>query len=121
MRFSITHPCCDTSHRKDVRGEDGLTYAVEVGGYFRRLDGEVEEWIFSATPPEMREGLHPFRVPRFTRPLSEWFNLLLDSGFVLERLGEPRPSDEAVREQPGLQDAQVVPYFLHVRARKPLG
>jgi len=121
LRFSITHPCCDTSHRKDVRGEDGLTYAVEVGGYFRRLDGEVEEWIFSATPPEMREGLRPFRVPRFTRPLSAWFNLLLDSGFVLERLGEPRPSDEAVREQPGLQDAQVVPYFLHVRARKPLG
>jgi SAM-dependent methyltransferase len=121
LQFSITHPCFDTSHRKDVRGEDGLTYAVEVGGYFRRLDGEVEEWIFSATPPEMREGLRPFRVPRFTRPLSEWFNLLLDSGFVLERLGEPRPSDEAVREQPGLQDAQVVPYFLHVRARKPLG
>jgi hypothetical protein len=48
-------------------------------------------------------------------------NLLLDSGFVLERLGEPSPSDEAVREQPVLQDAQVVPYFLHVRARKPLG
>jgi hypothetical protein len=41
-------------------------------------------------------------------------NLLRDSGFVLERLGEPRPSDEAVREQAGLQDAQVVPYFLHV-------
>jgi SAM-dependent methyltransferase len=119
LQFSITHPCFDTSHRKDVRGEDGLSYAVEVGGYFRRLDGEVEEWIFSAAPPEVREGLRPFLVPRFTRTLSEWLNLLIDSGFVLERLGEPRPSDEAVREQPRLQDAQVVPYFLHVRARKP--
>ena len=121
LQFSITHPCFDTSHRKDVRGEDGLTYAVEVGGYYRRLDGEVEEWIFSAAPPEMREGRRPFRVLRFTRPLSEWLNLLIDSGFVLERHGEPCPSDEAVREQPGLQDAQVVPYFLHVRARRPLG
>jgi hypothetical protein len=91
----------------DIRGEDGLTNAVDVGGYFRRLDGEVEEWIFSATPPETRTGLRPFRVPRFTRTLSEWLNLLLDSGFVLDRFGEPRPSDEAVRDQPGLQSARV--------------
>ena len=119
LQFSITHPCFDTSHRKDVRGEDGLTYAVEVGDYFRKLDGEVEEWIFSAAPPEVQEGLRPLRVPRFTRTLSELLNLLLDGGFVLERLGEPRPSDEMIREQPGLQSARVVPYFLHVRARKP--
>jgi hypothetical protein len=71
LQLSITHPCFDTQHRKDVRGEEGLTYAVEVGGYFRRLDGEVEEWIFSAAPPASRAGLRPFRVPRFTRPLSE--------------------------------------------------
>ena len=121
LQFSITHPCFETPHRKDVRDEEGLVYAVEVGGYFRELEGEIEEWTFSAVPSEMREGLRPFRVPRFTRTLSGWLNLLLNSGFVLERFGEPRPSDEAVREQPGLQDAQVVPYFLHVRARKPLG
>jgi hypothetical protein len=36
-----------------------------------------------------------------------------------ERFGEPYPSHEAVRERPGLQDAQVVAYFLHVGARKP--
>jgi SAM-dependent methyltransferase len=68
LQFSITHPCFETPHRKDVRGEDGPTYAVEVGGYFRRLDGKVEEWIFSATPPEMREGLRPFRVPAIRVP-----------------------------------------------------
>jgi SAM-dependent methyltransferase len=121
LQFSIGHPCFDTQHRKDVRDDDGLTCAVEVGGYFRGLDGEVEEWTFSAAPPEVLEGLRPFRVPRFTRTLSEWLNLLIDGGFVLERLGEPRPSDEAVREHPGLQDARVAPYFLHVRARKPPG
>jgi len=32
---------------------------------------------------------------------------------------EPRPSDESVRIIPGLQDTQVVAYFLHLRARKP--
>jgi hypothetical protein len=32
---------------------------------------------------------------------------------------ERRPSDETVRDCLALQDAQVVPYFLHVRARRP--
>jgi ubiquinone/menaquinone biosynthesis C-methylase UbiE len=43
LQFSITHPCFDAPHRKDLRNEDRLTYAIEVGDYFRRLDGEMEE------------------------------------------------------------------------------
>jgi SAM-dependent methyltransferase len=119
LQASISHPCFETPHRKTLRDESGRAYAREVGDYFRRLDGEVEEWIFSAVRAEVRADTPPFRVPRFTRTLSEWLNLLIDTGFVLERLGEPRPSDEAVRERPRLQSAQVVAFFLHVRARKP--
>jgi hypothetical protein len=40
---------------------------------------------------------------------------------LLERFGEPCPSDEALQERPGLQDAQIVAYFLHIMARKPAG
>ena len=79
----------------------------------------MQEWIFSAAPPEEREELRHFRVPRFTRTLSRWLNLLIEAGFVLERFGEPYPSDEAVRQHPGLEGARVFAYFLHVRARKP--
>jgi len=61
----------------------------------------------------------PFCTPVFMRTLSSWLNRLVEAGFVLERFGEPDPSDEAFRERPGLQDAQAVAYFLHVRARKP--
>jgi ubiquinone/menaquinone biosynthesis C-methylase UbiE len=32
LQFSILHPCFDTPHRRNLRGEDGLTYAVEVSG-----------------------------------------------------------------------------------------
>jgi ubiquinone/menaquinone biosynthesis C-methylase UbiE len=119
LQFSICHPCFDTPHRRNLRGTDGRTYAIEVGEYFRNLEGEVTEWLFSAAPPEARVGLPPFRMPRFTRTLSQWMNLLIDAGFRLERLAEPSPSDEMVRQCPSLQDAQVVSYFLHVRARKP--
>jgi hypothetical protein len=54
------------------------------------------------------------------RTLSSWLNRLVEAGFVPESFGEPYPSSEAVRARPGLQDAQVVAYFLHIRARKPV-
>ena len=61
-----------------------------------------------------------FKTPRFTRTVSQWLNLLIDTGFRLERVHEPRPCDETVAKCPHLQDAQVVAYFLHVRVRKPV-
>lgn len=119
LQFSIEHPCFATPHRKTIRDGHGRAYGREVGGYFREGDGEVQEWIFSSVPPGVREELRPLRVPRFTRTLGEWLNLLVDTGFLLERFGEPYPDDEAVRRCPRLQSARVVAFFLHVRARKP--
>jgi ubiquinone/menaquinone biosynthesis C-methylase UbiE len=119
LQFSITHPCFDTPHRRNLRDEQGLTYAIEVGGYFQGLQGQVTEWIFGSAPREVTEGLPKFRTPRFTRTLSQWLNPLVAQGFVLERIEEPRPGDETVHACPDVQDAQVVAYFLHVRARKP--
>jgi len=111
----------DTPHRRNLRDENGLTYAIEVGDYFQNLQGDVVEWLFGAAPPEIRESLRKFKIPRFTRTLSQWLNLVIEKGFLIERVEEPRPSDETVRECPDIQDAQVVAYFLHVRARKPRG
>jgi SAM-dependent methyltransferase len=119
LQFSICHPCFDTPHRRNLRDAGGRTFAIEIGDYFRNVDGDVDEWLFSAAPPEATAGLPKFKTPRFTRTLSQWLNLLFDLGFRLERLAEPRPTDETVKICPGVQDAQVVSYFLHVRARKP--
>jgi ubiquinone/menaquinone biosynthesis C-methylase UbiE len=119
LQFSICHPCFDTPHRRNLRDAGGRTYAIEIGDYFRNVDGDVDEWLFSAAPPEATAGLPKFKTPRFTRTLSQWLNLLFDLGFRLERLAEPRPTDETVNICPGVQDAQVVSYFLHVRTRKP--
>jgi ubiquinone/menaquinone biosynthesis C-methylase UbiE len=120
LQFSICHPCFDTPHRRNLRNEQGLTYALEVGDYFRNLDGDVIEWIFGAVPAEERRKHPKFKTPRFTRTISQWLNLLVETGFLIERVEEPRPTDEAVRRCPDIQDAQVVAYFLHVRARKPM-
>ncbi len=120
LQFSITHPCFDTPYRRNLRDEGGCTYAIEVGGYFTRLDGEVSKWLFSAAPPEARAGLPKFRTPRFTHTIGEWLNLLIECGLALERVEEPCPDDATVQRCPDLQDAQVVAYFLHLRARKPV-
>ena len=119
LQFSITHPCFDTPHRRNLRDWNGLTYAIEVGDYFRNLEGVVTEWLFGAAPPEVTQGLPKFKTPRFTRTVSQWLNLLIESGFQMERVEEPRPGDETVRVCHDMQDAQVVAYFLHIRARKP--
>ena len=119
LQFSICHPCFDTAHRRNLRDENGTTYAIEVGDYYRNTDGEVSRWIFRSAPPEATVGLPKFNVPVFRRTISQWINLLIDTGFVLERLGEPTPDDETVRACPHVQDAQVVAYYLHIRARKP--
>lgn len=121
FQFSITHPCFDTPHRRNLRDGRGLTYAIEVGDYFRELKGEIAEWTFSAAPAEERARLPKFKTPRFTRTLSRWLNLLIEAGFRIERLEEPGPSDDVVAVCPAVQDAQVVAYFLHVRASKPTG
>jgi SAM-dependent methyltransferase len=119
LQFSIEHPCFSMAHRRNLRTQEGRTYAFELADYFDRQDGQISEWIFSSAPPEAKAELAPFRVPSFHRPLADWLNLLVDAGFVIERIAEPRPSDETVRRYPRLQDAQVIAYFLHVRARKP--
>lgn len=118
LQFSISHPCFNPPHRRNLRDANGLTYAIEVGDYFRNLDGEIDEWLFKAAPPHVKRGLPKFQAPRFTRTISEWLNLLIETGFRIECIAEPRPSDETVRACPELQDAQVVAYFLHVRVRK---
>jgi SAM-dependent methyltransferase len=118
LQFSIAHPCFDTPHRRNLRDENHRTYAIEVGDYFHDRDGEIDEWLFKAAPARVKLGMRKFRIPRFRRTLSQWLNLLLKSGFRLDHVEEPRPSDETVRDHPELQDAQVVSYFLHMRVRK---
>jgi ubiquinone/menaquinone biosynthesis C-methylase UbiE len=119
FQLSISHPCFDTPFRRTVRDEHGQKIAIEVGDYWGKVDGRVERWLFSSAPPELRARYQPFETPRFTRTLSGWLNLMIDTGFVLERFCEPYASDEAIRARPRLVRARVVADFLQVRLRKP--
>ncbi len=94
LQFSITHPCFDTPYRKNLRDTKGRTYAIEVGEYFNKIYGVVDEWTFSASPLAAKQNLPKFKVPWFTHTISEWINLLIDTGFVIEKISEPQPDDK---------------------------
>ena len=119
LQFSITHPCFDLPMRRKIRDAEGRHYAYELGGYFERSEGEVFEWLFSAAPPEVKEGLPKFQTPIFRRTLSEWLNTIIATGFTIEQVWEPVPDDEVLRQRPDLEDMQVIAFFIHFRCRKP--
>lgn len=118
FQFSILHPCFSTPRWEWLLDEDGDRVAVACGDYFAEEQGQVDEWIFGAAPAELREQYREFRIPRFWRTLGSWLNLLIDAGFVLERVGEPFADDRAVQACPHIADTRVVAYFLHLRCRK---
>src|SRR5947209_8028184 len=61
LQFSISHPWFDTPHRRNLRDAQRRTYAIEVGEYFRTRDGEIDEWLFKAAPPQAKAGLRKFK------------------------------------------------------------
>jgi ubiquinone/menaquinone biosynthesis C-methylase UbiE len=118
LQFSITHPCYDTKIRRKVRDEDGRHYAYEVGGYWDTAPW-APEWIFSDAPAEEKERWPKFKTPYFRRTMSEWINSIVRTGFLVEELGEPYPSEEMLHDRPDLDDMTILPFFLHIRCRKP--
>jgi len=119
LQFSIVHPCFSPPHRRLVRGPKGEVCAVEIGRYFDNVDGQIDEWLFSAAPKEAKAGLSPFRVPCFHRTLADWLNAIVDAGFQIERVAEPRADAETAARQPAVADTRIVAYFLGLRCRKP--
>ena len=86
-----------------------------VSNYFNPVPW-VEHWRFTDAPVEAPE----FAVPRFDRTLANYVNAVLDAGFRLTRVEEPRPSEEYCQAHPSQRGWRVhAGVFLHVRAAKP--
>lgn len=99
---SITHPCSDTPFRKWERDESGRKRWLCVDRYF---DREILEFRW-------RGWDYDFTTAAAHAPLEDWFEWILRAGFTLRGLREPRPSAEALRQRPDLEDAMRVPYYL---------
>jgi len=122
FQFSITHPCTMTRRWRWIRDEAGRREGFLVGNYFglvpERPGVDVDEFFFGAAPPAVRAKARPFRIPRFFRTLTEYFNTLTETGFAVERLAEPVASAAAAAECPNAADTRIAPYFLIFQCRK---
>ena len=115
LAFSITHPCFLTRGAKWLRDERGVKLGWMVANYFDPA-GWVERWRFTDAPGDAPE----FTVPCFGRTLSNYVNTLIAAGYALERIEEPRPSEEYCQAHPsqrGWRDHAGL--FLYFRATKP--
>jgi SAM-dependent methyltransferase len=119
LQFSILHPCFVPPHRKVLRDADGRPRAIEVAGYFDRIDGRIDTFWFGSVPQAERATVEPFRIPRFHRTLSEWIDMVRDAGLMIEKFAEPSASQQVAAAEPEVADTRIVPLSLIVRARKP--
>jgi len=119
FQFSISHPCFTISDLGWVKDDEGKRIGLIVSDYFKKSGGEIEEWIFGAAPKDMTDKMRKFKIPRFARILSDWLNLLIGKGFVLEEFCEPYPDNEVLKKFPGEYASTIIPYFLIIRCRKP--
>ena len=119
FQFSISHPCFTITALNWVRNDKGKKTGLIVSDYFKNSDSEIEEWIFGAAPKDMTDKMRKFKIPRFTRILSDWLNMLIAQGFVLEEFCEPFPDDDVLKKFPEEYESTIVPYFLIIRCWKP--
>jgi SAM-dependent methyltransferase len=120
LQFSILHPCFCTRLRRWITDDAGRRLGVLCGDYWNNEPWD-EVWTFGAAPPEQRRRTPDFRTVYTMRTLAQWINTMLDAGFVLDRLGEPRPTPETVAAHPECASDRIAPNFLHVRAHRPAG
>ncbi|MFN2282267.1 MAG: SAM-dependent methyltransferase, partial [Anaerolineales bacterium] len=94
-------------HRFHKRDEEGKTIVFDIWDYFRNLESEP---VILNKPGSraFEDGFPTIEIPRFSRTLSQWFNAIIAAGLQIERVNEPRPSDEVVEHYPQVQDAQAV-------------
>ena len=114
--FSVLHPCFLTKGYSWIEDENSNALKIVESNYFDKKS-YVWNWKFSSI-----SNLNPkefFQVPCFPRTLSEYLNVLIDNGFVIKKMEEPRPPLKYCKKYPSFKrwrDHAAI--FLYVHATK---
>ena len=99
--FSVTHPAWDLFEYVQEKSGTPSTKVKGVGGYFMRGFAKFLMGAGSKTNPELKEKYgKEFEVDHYHRPVSDYFDALIDAGFSVNRLLEPELTEELLRYAP---------------------
>lgn len=105
--LSIMHPCFTTPECGWVKNENGKKLYWKVDHYFR--EGVFEQpW-----PIHAKQG-----VLLFHRTLTSYFRAIKRTGFIIEDLIEPKPSEKMICKYPEFKDDLRMCHFLVFKLRK---
>lgn len=117
--FSVTHPSWDLF----VFAEDkaGLkSHKIQgLGNYFRRGFAKFIMNTFDDTNPSLSKKYNQqFEVEHYQRPLSDYFNELIKTGFIVKKIIEPELTPELLNQSPRFLKYQDHPLGLIFYALK---
>lgn len=103
--FSILHPCFDTPNSGWVKNEDSEKLFWKVDRYFEE-------------GPNEQRSTSENKLLWFHRTLSSYFNALIETGFIVESLIEPKPSKDDIKVHGDFKTFLKMCHFLVFKARK---
>lgn len=89
--FSILHPCFITPESGWEKNEYGKRLHWNVDNYF--YEGAYEQRLSSKE-----------KILLFHRTLTSYINTIIKTGFILEGIVEPKPSDEMLKKYPSFEE-----------------
>jgi ubiquinone/menaquinone biosynthesis C-methylase UbiE len=104
--LAITHPCF-SSDAGWVKDSNGKKLYWKIDNYFFEGGFEIPMVPGSEDNPI---GFH--------RTLTNYYRTILDTGFIIEDLMEPYPSQDAIKKHPDFRDDLRMSHFLVFKLRK---
>jgi ubiquinone/menaquinone biosynthesis C-methylase UbiE len=89
--FSVLHPCFMTRESGWATDGEGRVVGRKISNYWN-TEPYTEQWGFENAPP--------FTIFYFPWRLEDYVNGLCEAGFRIERMEEPRPSNEVIAALP---------------------
>jgi ubiquinone/menaquinone biosynthesis C-methylase UbiE len=111
--FSVTHPSWDLFVFAQEKAGKKSNKIQGIGNYFRRGFAKFIMGIDSKTNPALSEEFgEQFKVEHYQRPLSDYFNQLVEANFFVRKIFEPELTEQLLEENPRFVEYKDYPIGL---------
>jgi len=118
--FSITHPCFEWGITT-TKGQHIGDWKYKEGTKRKALHFEVKRYfgiVECVNLWDMDRLVKPFKTTSFHRTLTDYFRALCNSGLLVQRLVEPKPTRRGTSKHPQLRKHRKIPQSIIIEAVK---